>query len=67
MIAPIQPSPLYDANNEAQFRTQVRQSDLVNVKKEEAITSLIWTDETDGAPYRVTLVSGAFVFTAVTP
>lgn len=67
MIAPIQPSPGYDANNEAQFRTQVRQSDLSNVKKDEAIASLVWIDETDGSPYRVTLVSGAFVFTAVTP
>lgn len=66
-FAPIQPSPSYDFNNEAQFRTQVRQADLSSVKKDEAVESMLWIDQTDGSPYRVTLVSGVFVFTAVVP
>lgn len=64
-LAPIQPSPSYDANNEAQFRTQVRQADNASVKRDEAIDSLLWIDQTDGASYRVTLEAGVFVFTAV--
>lgn len=67
MIAPITPSASYDPNNEAQFRTQVRQADISNLKNDQPTASFIMTDETDGAPYRVTLVSGALVFTAIVP
>lgn len=67
MIAPIQPLPSYDSNNESQFRSQARQADLMNVKKNQPIDSLIWIDEADGAPYRVTLNGGAWVITAITP
>lgn len=65
MIRPTQPGPQYDYNNEAQFRTQVQQADGLNVKKNEAVDSLLMIDQTDGAPYRVTLVSGVLTVTAV--
>lgn len=61
------PSPAYDANNEAQFRAQVRAADIQNVKSDVAITSLIMIDQDDQQPYRVTLESGVLVFTLVTP
>lgn len=67
MIDPINPSSGYDYNNEAQFRTQVRQADIQNRKKEEADASFLMIDEADGKPYRVTLSGGALVFTEVTP
>lgn len=67
MIDPINPAQQYDYNNEAQFRTQVRQADIQNRKKEEADASFLMIDESDGQPYRVTLVSGSLVFSAVTP
>lgn len=65
MIRPTQPGSQYDYNNEAQFRTQVQQADGLNVKKNEAVDSLLMIDQTDGAPYRVTLVSGVLTVTAV--
>ena len=65
MIRPTQPGQSYDYNNEAQFRTQVQQADGLNVKKNEAVDSLLMIDQTDGAPYRVTLVSGVLTVTAV--
>lgn len=65
MIRPTQPGLQYDYNNESQFRTQVQQADGLNVKKNEAVDSLIMIDQTDGAPYRVTLVSGVLTVTAV--
>lgn len=57
MIAPTQPGPTYDANNEAVFRTQVRQEDLRNLKKDEALPYLTMLND-DGTTWRVTLVSG---------
>lgn len=65
MIRPTQPSQQYDYNNESQFRTQVQQADGLSVKKNEAVDSLLMIDQTDGAPYRVTLVSGVLTVTAV--
>lgn len=65
MIRPTQPAQQYDYNNESQFRTQVQQADGLNVKKNEAVDSLLMIDQTDGAPYRVTLVSGVLTVTAV--
>lgn len=67
MIAYIQPSQAYDPNNEAQFRTQVRQDASRAVRVDEAIASLVWVDEVDSKAYRVTLSGGAFVFTEITP
>lgn len=67
MIAPIQPSPQYDVNNEAQFRTQVRQSINASLKNNEAISSFFMTDEADGKSYRVTLSGGVFAFAEQTP
>lgn len=61
------PSPQYDANNEAQFRSQVRAADIQNLKSDVAITSFIMIDQDDQQPYRVTLESGVLVFTLVTP
>jgi len=63
-IAPIQPSPAYDANNEAQFRTQVRQTDLDNIKKDEASAYITLIDST-GEPMRVSLVAGVLTVTAI--
>lgn len=59
----IQPSPQYDMNNEAQFRSQIDRDALQAVRADRAITSLLWVDEADGLAYRVTLNAGAFVFT----
>jgi len=56
-IAPIQPAPQYDANNEAQFRTQVRQTDAGNIKKDEAAPYITMLND-DGAPWRVYLIGG---------
>lgn len=63
-IAPIPPSPMYDANNEAQFRTQVRQTDLGNIKKDEA-TAYITLLNDDGEPMRVSLVAGVLTVSAL--
>jgi len=67
MIPPIQPGPSYDMNNEAQFRSAVRQNDIQAVKTNEAIQSFIMIDQDDGQPYRLTLESGVLVPTLVTP
>lgn len=66
-MTPINPSLAYDYTNEAQFRAQVLQEDLRNVKTTSPITSLVFTDVADGKPYRVTLDGGVFVFDEVTP
>lgn len=65
MIRPTQPGQAYDYNNEAQFRTQVQQADGLNVKKNEAVDSLLMIDQANGAPYRITLVAGVITITAV--
>jgi hypothetical protein len=65
-ISPIQPSLAYDANNEAQFRSQVRQEDAKALKTDQAITSFIVADDT-GATYTVTFDGTGFIFTAITP
>lgn len=57
MISPIQPAPNYDANNEAQFRTQVREEDRRNMKKDEALPYLTMSND-DGTLWRVYLISG---------
>lgn len=67
MIAPIQPSRSYDYNNEAQFRSQVRQEDSRNLKRDEPIASFVMTDEGDGKVYRITLSGGSLVASEITP
>lgn len=64
MISPIQPSAVYDAGNEAQFRTQVRQSDGLNVKKDEAVAQLIMLND-DGSPGYFSIVGGVPTWTAI--
>lgn len=64
MIAPIQPSPSYDPMNEAQFRTQVRQDDLKNIKKDEAQPYFTILNE-DGSPWRVYLIAGVLTPQAI--
>lgn len=63
-LAPIQPLPTYDANNEAQFRTQLRQNDLATIKKDEAAPYITLLND-DGAPMRVSLVAGVLTVTAI--
>jgi len=63
-LAPIQPLPVYDANNEAQFRTQLRQNDLSVVKKDEASAYITLLND-DGKPMRVSLVAGVLTVTAI--
>jgi len=63
-IAPIQPSQSYDANNEAQFRTQVRQNDLGSVKKDEASPYITLLND-DGEPMRVSLVAGVLIVSPI--
>lgn len=64
MIAPVQPSPQYDSSNEAQFRTQVRQEDLRNLKKDEALPYITMLND-DGAPWRVYLIGGVLTPEAI--
>jgi len=63
-IAPIQPSQVYDANNEAQFRTQVRQTDAGNIKKDEAAPYITMLND-DGAPMRISLVAGVLIVSPI--
>lgn len=65
MIRPTQPGPQYDYNNESQFRTQVQQADGLNVKKNEAMASIIMLDD-DGTPGYLTIVAGVPTWTAIT-
>lgn len=65
MIRPTQPLGQYDYNNEAQFRTQVQQADGLNVKKNEAVSSLIMLDD-DGTPGYLTIVGGVPTWAAIT-
>lgn len=66
-MTPVNPAPVYDYTNEAQFRAQVLQEDLRNVKTTSPISSLVFIDAADGKPYRVTLDGGMFVFDEVMP
>lgn len=64
MIRPTQPAQQYDYNNESQFRTQVQQADGLNVKKNEAVASLIMLDD-DGTPGYLTIIGGVPTWTAI--
>lgn len=66
-MIPIQPTGVYDASNESQFRTQVLLEDGRNLKNNVPIQSFIMIDEADGQPYRVSLNAGVLTFTVVTP
>ena len=63
-LAPIQPLPSYDANNESQFRSQVRQNDLSTIKKDEAAPYITLLND-DGEPMRVSLVGGVLTVTVI--
>ena len=49
-MTPVNPAPVYDYTNEAQFRAQVLQEDLRNVKTTSPISSLVFIDVADGKP-----------------
>lgn len=64
MIRPTQPLQQYDYNNESQFRTQVQQADLLNVKRDEAVAYIIMTDD-DGTPGYLKIVGGIPTWEAI--
>lgn len=59
------PSPQYNVQNEAIYRTDMEQRDLRNVKKDQAVPFLLFLDETDGSVQRVSVVSGVLTVVAV--
>lgn len=62
----IAPSPSYDPNNEAQFRSQLEQDQLKTVRSDRAVPSILMLgDETPPKVYRVSIVAGALTAVAL--
>lgn len=62
----INPAPVYDARNEAQFRLEAEQRYNRAVTTEKAAPFLLITDQDTQEVYRLTIETGAIVLTVVT-
>lgn len=63
-MTPVVTPPVYDGQNESEFRRQVADADGQNLKNNVAFGSFLMLDQVDGMTYRVTMVSGVLTVTA---
>jgi hypothetical protein len=61
----INPAPIYDSRNEAQFRLQAEQRYNRAVTTERAAPFLLITDQDTQEVYKLTIETGAIVLTVV--